>query len=65
MTHGAYRPHVDEYQVTRILKLKKQGLSGPIISRRLGIPTWTVNDVIRRRKENKNEKGLRSQPRLS
>ena len=62
---GPYRSRTSEEQVTRVLKLKKQGLSTAIVSHRLGLPVWTVNFIVRKEREEKNEKGIRSQPRLS
>jgi len=53
---GPYQPRTTEEQVARVVKLKKQGLSTAIVSRRLGLPMWTINNVIRREKEKKNEK---------
>ena len=53
---GAYQSRSTEEQVARVLKLKKQGLSTAIVSRRLGLPWWTVNKIIRTEKEKKNEK---------
>ena len=64
MMKGAYRSRTSEEQVARILKLKKQGLSTGIISRRLGLPSWTINNVVKIEREKKNEKGIRNQPRL-
>ena len=65
MTKGAYRPRTTEEQVARILKLKKQGLSTGIISRRLGLPSWTINNTVKLEREKKNEKSIRNQPRMS
>jgi len=62
---GAYHPRATEEQTARILKLKKQGLSTAIVSRRLGLSVWTINSVVRKEKEKKDEKGIRSQPRMS
>ena len=56
---GPYRSRTSEEQVARVLKLKKQGLSTAIVSRRLGLPVWTVNFIVRKEREEKNEKGLR------
>jgi len=53
---GPYQSRTTDEQVARILKLKKQGLSTAVVSRRLGLPVWTVNNVIRTRREKKNEK---------
>jgi len=61
---GSYQSRTTDEQVARILKLKKQSLSTAVISRRLGIPLWTINYVIRKEREKKNEKGIRDKPRL-
>lgn len=53
---GSYQSRTTDEQVARILKLKKQGLSTAIVSRRLGIPSWTINSIIRKEREKKNEK---------
>ena len=53
---GAYQSRTTEEQVARVLKLKKQSLSTAIVSRRLGLPAWTINSIIRKEREKKNEK---------
>lgn len=62
---GPYQPRITEEQVARVLKLKKQSLSTAIISRRLGLSVWTINNVIRKEREKKNEKGIRSKSWVS
>ena len=55
---GSYQSRTTDEQVARILKLKKQSLSTAVISRRLGIPLWTINYVIRKEREKKNRLSL-------
>jgi len=62
---GAYRSRTTEEQVARVLKLKKQGLSTAVVSRRLGLPAWTINSVVKREKGEKDEKSIRGKPWLS
>jgi len=59
MKRGAYRPRTTDEQAARILKLKKQGLSSAVIRRRLNLPYWTVDRVIKEERKKQDGKGIR------
>lgn len=64
MRRGAYRPRTTDEQAARILKLKRQGLTTATIRRRLNLPYWTVDKVIREERKKQNGKGIRGKQRM-